>query len=255
MITRQPAVSGLFYPDRREELQSLLSSLERDSVRTMIPGLLTGLIVPHAGLIYSGRTAMAAYTILADHADEYDTLIFLGPSHHIPFSGTITFPRGIWQTPFGHVDVYPHPAFQQAVEPFLPEHSLEVQLPFLWWKQLLSKRIIMLLTSMDDPGHIAARAWIPGSILIVSTDLSHYYPEHIAHEIDAHANTCIPRIDIPCVTGRVEACGKTALLALLHIARQQAWQGHFIDYMTSADAAGSPESVVGYGAYAFTRHA
>ena len=252
MLMRDPAVSGLFYPADVHELRRLLETLARTARKPTVTGGLRGVVSPHAGLVYSGLTAFAAHHVLKAHADEYETIILIGPSHHVPFHGTITFPQGVWRMPFGSVRITPHPSFPQAVEPFMPEHSLEVQLPLLWWHGLLDKQIMMLLTGFDDPRRIAEHLWIPGSIILVSTDLSHYYPDPLAREIDSVANECIPRVDIPCVAERVEACGKDALLALLHVAKREAWRGVFLDYTTSADTAGSPENVVGYGAYAFT---
>ena len=252
MAHRLPAVANIFYPAELNALKELLTTLEKTAPHKHVPGALRAGVMPHAGLIYSGRTAMTLAHVLKDHEEEYDHIILIGPSHHIPFTGIVTYPPGEWEMPFGSVTITPHPAFPQAEEPFIPEHSLEVILPFLWWKDLLHKRISMLLTSMSNPADIAPHLWLPGSILIVSTDLSHYYPERIARAIDRAALECIPRNDLACVSERVEACGKDALISMLLVAQREHWNGVFLDYTTSADTVGTSESVVGYAAFAFT---
>jgi len=90
------------------------------------------------------------------------------------------------------------------------------------------------------------------TLIVVSSDLSHYHPYAEARKIDAAANEAIPALDVERFASEAEACGKTAILALLYLARKHNWEGHLLDYQTSGDTAGDHSQVVGYGAYAFT---
>jgi len=90
------------------------------------------------------------------------------------------------------------------------------------------------------------------TLIVVSSDLSHYYPDKTAKEIDAVCNEGIPSLDVDSLVD-CEACGKIGILSLMHLAKKLGWKGHFIDYKTSGDISGNKSQVVGYGAYAFTK--
>jgi len=143
------------------------------------------------------------------------------------------------------------------------EHCLEVQLAML---QLLLDdfEYIPLLTGQVDPASLAdeleeIRAALGDDkgeagaciVILVSTDLSHFYPEGLARELDSICNAAIPAVDIERLRSSGELCGKTGVLALMHLARRHSWQGELLGYATSADAGGPRSEVVGYGAYAF----
>ncbi len=185
---RKPAVAGSFYPASPKELSSTVDSFLKGVPATAVRSPVIALIVPHAGYVYSGRTAAYAYGLVRD--GRYSTVIILGKSHQAAFKGGFVDDRKYWETPLGRVAVdsalfeklYRQDAFH--VNKFLldREHSLEVQVPFLQ-KTLHNFRIfpILLGDSSDsnlDPVAEGIYEAIKGRkdvLLIASTDLSHYY--------------------------------------------------------------------------------
>ncbi len=265
---RPPAVAGTFYPGSKAELQSLVAELLRQaqplSNSQNIPvGKLRGLIVPHAGYIYSGIVAAAGFNLVKKYlAKGQLRIMLLGPSHHVYFHGLAACPAAEWATPLGTVAVDPlnetlvtgHPEVVSLInEAHRPEHCLEVQLPFLQ-AVLQSFSLIPLLTGEGDP-EIFAKALNTVindlDLVVVSSDLSHYYPYETAVKLDQRANEAVPKLDIDRVATEVEACGKAGILTLMHLAKMNHWQGYFVDYKNSGDTAGDKSAVVGYGCYAF----
>jgi AmmeMemoRadiSam system protein B len=176
------------------------------------------------------------------------------------FSGASMSCSNVWLTPLGptHVDPQSQSLLNELIygydPPHTDEHCLEVELPFL--QEILANfTVIPLLTGDIDP-HQFAKALIPmiedNTIVVTSSDLSHYHSYDKARMLDQVSNEAIPALDIERFTAKGHACGKTAILTLMHLAQDLGWHGHFIDYMTSGDTAGDKTQVVGYGAYAFT---
>lgn len=252
---RLPAVAGLFYPSDGMELLRMIEKLLNDASKYKGSGALRGLIVPHAGYIYSGIVAAAGYRLLKEHRKDIDEIILIGPSHYMTFYGAATVVSDVWQTPLGHVQMQPMAGkcivpLREAHE---QEHSLEVQVPFM---QVCAPeaRIFPLVigdaTPIDLANDIQLRL-TDRTLVVASSDLSHYYPYDKAVKLDSIANKCIPALDIECVQSRVEACGKSAILTLMHLAKRMFWRGELIDYRNSGDTAGDKDRVVGYGCYAF----
>ena len=132
------------------------------------------------------------------------------------------------------------------------EHSIEVQLPFLQ-EVLEDFEILPIATGEIDHEELAEKIEKlidDDTVIIVSSDLSHYYTYKKAMEIDALANEVIPNLDIE-KTVEVEACGKTGILALMQLAKKNKWKAKIVDYKTSGDTAGDKSKVVGYGCYVF----
>lgn len=263
MIIRKPAVAGAFYPADpqviKEELVSYLKAVPEQEIK----GELKALIVPHAGTIYSGPTAAYGYSLLGKLKGKEEMVILLiGPAHFVSFSGAATFISEAWETPLGSVPI--HPKTKDLVEKgkgiiidsqeaHFQEHSLEVQLPFL---QLVLENwtLIPLVCGEVEPKKLAQvlDSFIDQkTFLLISSDLSHYYPYEVARKIDQKANEAIPALDINRTEKEVEACGKTGILTLMEIAKKRNWQGKLLDYRNSGDTAGDHSQVVGYGCYAF----
>lgn len=258
---RRAEVAGLFYPEEPGELRSQIEELIHSAPEKSLSGRLRALIVPHAGYSYSGPVAAVGYRLLQEiEFSEPPKVLLLGPAHHVVFSGAAAHPADFWETPFGRVPVIdPNlPVSTEGPLVFLPEahqreHCLEVQLPFM---QIALGRfsIFPIVTGIVEPSKLAElleRSIEHFELTVVSSDLSHYYSYERALEIDAVANRLIPALDIEAAARWLEACGKTAILTLMLIARELGWKGELLDYRNSGDTSGERASVVGYGCYGF----
>ncbi len=253
---RPPAVAGLFYPKKHDELGQTVRSLLKDASGIKVPGKIRGLVVPHAGYIYSGIVAAAGYTQI-DPATK--TVILLGPSHRAPLRDASIPNVKAYQTPLGQVPLAKLaftlrklPLFEYVPQAHEREHSLEVQLPFLQ-VMLGDFEIVPILTNSSDPQALAS-ALVQhigeDTLVVASSDLSHFYSYDTAVTLD--------RICTEAITGSIfsdmplcKACGKQAVLTLMHIAKTKGWGGIFIDYKNSGDTAGDRNRVVGYASIAF----
>jgi hypothetical protein len=252
MKIRKPSVAGMFYPEDNKELREIVNDFLKNVPKTDVKKL-RGLIVPHAGYSYSGRTAAYGYKILEGMKDV--RVVLLGPSHVYPFTGASLSDYDYWETPLGNVEV------EKIKSDFLlnvsgyhdQEHSIEVQLPFLQ-RTLENFKIIPIVIGCADPEKLADSLMEfidKNTIIIASSDLSHYYPYDKAKKIDENANIYIPKLDIKNVYEKVEACGKIPILTLMHIAKLKNWKAKKIYYENSGDTSGDKSRVVGYGCYAF----
>ncbi len=256
MSVRESAVAGLFYPAEKFELRQMVDSFLESAKDISIEGKLKGLVVPHAGYIYSGSVAGVGYKLLKENIPETENVFLLGPSHYEKFYGIAQSTDEYWQTPFGKVEIErikENQIVKNYNKAHFKEHSLEVQVPFL--QTVLKRfRLYPLLT-----GDMSARLFAPelqkeldeNSLIIASSDLSHYHSYTEALRIDATANRAIPSMDIYNVESFVDACGKEAILTLMQVAKMKKWKGKFLEYKNSGDTAGDKTRVVGYGCYAF----
>lgn len=252
--TRNPAVAGAFYPDDPEELRAMIEKYLRIAKDVELGGKLRGLVVPHAGYVYSGPIAAYGYRALSKV--KFEKAIIIGPSHYASFPGACESGYDEWETPLGRVKArsasgWPISVFPQAHE---PEHCIEVQLPFLQAICRKGLEVWPLLCGQVEPEELAkrlAKEIDAKTVVIASSDLSHYKAYDSARGIDAVANRTVPALDIKGFAGEGDACGKTAILTLMHIARMKGWKGRLLDYRNSGDTAGPKSSVVGYGCYAF----
>ncbi len=277
---REPAVAGLFYPGDAAALSNLVDSLLADARPHTIDGELRALVCPHAGYSYSGPVAATGYRLLLGR--EFETVVILAPSHYALFQGASVSKADAYRTPLGLVPVSSRARELARISPFVLEprcrvqrpewsreaskpepavgedtpdtweHSAEVQVPFL---QKVSKNcsILPVITGKVDPESMAkalAGFLDDKTLLVVSTDLSHYYPYEVARKLDAGCVKAICEVDIEKMTSQ-EACGRTPVLTLLHLARQKGWKAKLVDSRNSGDTAGHKEAVVGYSAIAF----
>jgi AmmeMemoRadiSam system protein B len=255
-----PNVAGLFYPadpsELRREVQSFLA--EAKPARVQRP---KALIAPHAGYVYSGPIAAQAYAQLASVRDRVRRVVMLAPSHRYPLRGLARPLAEEFWTPLGAVAVdaaalgsiadLPQVALLDAA--FQGEHSLEVHLPFLQMT-LEGFRIAPLLVgdaSAAEVAEVLERLWGGDETLIViSSDLSHYLDYASAKAMDAEATRAIETLD-PQALGYHHACGRVAVGGLLLAARHHHLKPVTLDLRNSGDTAGPRDQVVGYGAYAF----
>ncbi len=261
-MRREPAVAGAFYPAEPEDLRRMVHRLLEAVPEEMAPPPVA-VVAPHAGYVYSGPVAAYAFRPLAAYAGRTPVVWLLGPAHYVGFEGISTGPFTTWATPLGEVPVATDrvarllaagPPFVELAEPHLPEHSLEVELPFLQ-VVLGSFRIVPLLFGITDP--IAAAEPIgqvlePGDLLVVSTDLSHYHPDEVARRIDAATLDRALHLDAEGLL-ESEACGRHPWAALTALARARGWRPRLLAYATSGDTSGDRRRVVGYAALRYDR--
>ncbi len=251
---RHPAVAGLFYPSDPTELRADVESMLTAAKPIDTDIRLRILIVPHAGYVYSGPIAATGYRFLSGLGG-FRRIVMLGPSHYVPFSGLALPGVDSLQTPLGVVaveratasDLLADPLLQDSPEAHRREHSLEVQLPFL---QIVAPDtyVIPLLTGAVAP-EAAAKIIDPlldeATLLLVSSDLSHFHDAATARRLDSATVATIERLD-PAGIGREAACGRTGIQIALHIAARRAYRVQVLDLRNSADTAGTPDRVVGY---------
>ena len=214
-----------------------------------IKGELKGLIVPHAGYAYSGIVAGIGYKLLKENKKE--NIILFGPSHHNYLEGAFGFNKN-WITPLGETKIV------SAELPIIlndKEHSLEVQLPFLQSiisnSKLTITPIIYGDISSEELADIINTEKNEKSILIASSDLSHYLSYDIAKKVDAHTIQLIVNLDFEKFSSEGDACGKIGIGALMILAKKNKWKTILLDYKNSGDTKGDKENVVGYTCIAF----
>jgi AmmeMemoRadiSam system protein B len=256
MLVRQAAVAGTFYPHDATELRSqVVELLEANSCEGAPPKVL---IVPHAGYLYSGPIAASAYSRLRSIADQIERVVLLGPSHRVPLDGIALPESDAFETPLGVVEI--DKSVYKSLLKLDPvceserahrmEHSLEVHLPFL--QIVLPKfKIVPLVVGSAEPEEVAEvieSLWGgKETLVVVSSDLSHYHPYEEAEELDAETTRAIQQFDSH-LDGE-QACGCAAINGMMIVADKQGLKVSVVDLRNSGDTAGCRESVVGYGAY------
>lgn len=256
---RPPAVAGAFYPDDPRELASAVREhLAAASVPAGEP-VPRAVIAPHAGYVYSGPVAASAYARLAPARGRIRRVVLLGPSHRVPLSGVAAPSADAFETPLGLV-----PVDREAVERLraLPqvevrddahrlEHSLEVHLPFL--QEVLGEFLLVPLVvgeaTPEEVAEVIEALWDEaGTVVVVSSDLSHYYDYATARRMDAATSRAIESLR-PEAIGPEDACGRHPVRGLLLAARRRGLSCRTVDLRSSGDTAGGRDEVVGYGSY------
>lgn len=261
-LIRRAAVAGAFYPSQADELSRTIGNFLIDCRQEIkLPRPPKAIIVPHAGYVYSGAVAASAYTLLRPLHAEISRVVLLGPVHRVPIKG-LALPGGeAFATPLGGVplDVNACKQLEALAQVSVNaaahalEHSLEVQLPFLQ-RVLPQARVTPLLTCDAPPaevGAVLAALWGgPETLVVISTDLSHYHPYAVAQKLDRDTAAQVLALDETALTPE-RACGAAGLQGLLWLARQKGLRPVQLDLRSSGDTAGDKARVVGYGAFAF----
>lgn len=259
---RPAAVAGMFYPGDAGQLSGEVAGMLRAatdaSTSAPVP---KAIIAPHAGYIYSGPIAASVYALLSQSAHSIRRVILLGPTHRVGVDGLALPSVSHFSTPLGTIEIDQEaramladlPQVLVADSPHAQEHSLEVQLPFLQ-SVLRNFRLIPLAVGHASAEAVAAvleRLWGgPETLIVVSSDLSHYLPYAAAQKIDGRTAARIVACD-PTI-GHDEACGATPVNGLLLAARRHGLKARLIDLRNSGDTAGDRNRVVGYGGFAFS---
>jgi len=252
-------VAGRFYPGTRAVLtQTVDRLLDQAGSTTGGEPLAPAYIVPHAGYRFSGPTAAQVFARLRRHAAQVERVVLIGPAHFVPLTGCAASGADAWATPLGDLPVAARlDGLPVDDAPHAPEHSLEVQLPFL--RRALGRPvpIVPIAVGRMEPDRVAEHlasvlAAGPGTVVLCSTDLSHYLDLAAAAERDARTAEAILAL-APDRIGARDACGSYALRGLLAWARSAALRPEMLALTTSAAATGDASRVVGYGAFALHR--
>lgn len=259
---RHPAVAGLFYPADPVQLHQDITRYLNDAAQSEADAPLPkAIIVPHAGYIYSGPVAASAYARLLPGRERIHRVILLGPSHRVPFLGVASSSAEAFSTPLGNI-----PLDRQAIDELadLPqvqlldqahsmEHSLEVHLPFLIevFEHFTLVPLVIGDSSPREVAEVLAKLWGgPETLIVISSDLSHYHDYLSAKRIDSATSEAIISLHADNVHAE-NACGYAPVNGLLYLAKQKGLNAELVDLRSSGDTAGDKQRVVGYGAYIF----
>ncbi len=267
MKIRQPAVAGMFYPADRNELLQTLDSLfalaKETETKRELP--IAGIIAPHAGYVYSGKTAAYAYNTV--FGKKYKTVAVVSPSHREYFPGISVYDGDAYETPLGTIAIddelrreltYNSRYVFGGEEGHRGEHALEVHLPFLQYALANDFKLLPIVMGDQKEGYInelatkLAEIYDDEILLVASTDLSHYYPRSIAEELDSNVERRINAFQFEELRKDVErklseACGAGPTVAVMKALYQKGKRRAETLYRTdSGEASRDFSQVVGY---------
>lgn len=261
---KEPAVAGSFYPADKKELRETVANFLAKAQKSKRGGKLIAIISPHAGYQYSGQVAAYGYKEIKD--SEINKVILIGPSHYVGFKGASVYTKGSFKTPLGNVRINEKIAgdllnenadVKFYPEAFEKEHSLEVQLPFL---QTVLKDFTIVPIVIGSPtkqtiDHLITKLTKildKNTLLIASTDLSHYHDYHEAIEMDSKIISAIERLSVKDAgqlleSGESEMCGAFPVIIAIEVAKRHgATFGMLFHYANSGDITNEKNRVVGY---------
>ncbi len=278
---RAPAVAGVFYPSDARELNQLIElsfNGQRFGPGSLPPSKefsrqrIYGIVSPHAGYVYSGAVAANGY--YETSSMNFDRVVMVGPNHYGIGTGLATVRSGIWETPLGQVEIDTELASRISEKSGIldfdelahsRDHCLEVQLPFLQYSKKNQFKIVPIVMIMQDKvtaselgKAIADSTRALNSLLIASSDFTHYEPNSEAHRKDSELIEAILSLDISIFYATLErlnvsACGYGAIASIMTAAKALgATKGELLRYATSGDIVGDTNNVVGYASIIFT---
>lgn len=258
---RRAALAGAFYPSNAARLSTTVDELMSAVEISGESPPLKAAIVPHAGYVYSGAVAASTYARLRAAQDRIRRAVILGPSHFARVNGLAVGKFEAMQTPLGEVSIDVEsvkracelPQVLESAEAHSREHSLEVQLPFLQ-RALREFTVVPLAVGDADPEAVAEviiALWGgEDTVILVSSDLSHYLPYELASKADRRTAGRVLELR-PTLIPNDDACGATAINGLLLAAAKKGLRPALLDLRNSGDTAGPRSEVVGYGSFAF----
>ena len=261
---RPAAVAGMFYPSGVDELKNIINSFLHVAEVEEQPGDILGVVSPHAGYVYSGLSAAYAYNLLKN--SDFETAVIVSPSHREYFRGLSIYDGDAYETPLGKVEidkelrthlVENYPNFFESIQGHRAEHAVEVQIPFL---QMIKKEFRILPVVMGDQQKLFNDNLADGlagidnekTVIIISSDLSHFHTKTIAHQLDSIvagriANMQSDELQTDLDLNNCEACGGGGIVALLKAAELNNYKrSKILSRTDSGDASGDNSSVVGY---------
>lgn len=255
---RQAAVAGLFYPADQQLLKDDIHDYLNEVNCEQKPNL-KAIVVPHAGYMYSGSIAASAYKLLIPLKDKINRVILLGPSHRVAFNGLAVPESDFFTTPLGVLPIDQKGIQSLATLPQVivseqahsEEHSLEVQLPFL--QEVLNEFSLIPIVVGDAERHEVAEVinalWgDEHTLIVISTDLSHYHAYNEAKQLDSATSDAIVALKADQISYE-DACGRNGLKGMMTVAEEKHLSVELLDLRNSGDTAGDKSRVVGYGAY------
>ena len=268
---RPAAFAGIFYPGHEKELRNTVRGYlqsageEEGELKIALDEIsaIRMLIVPHAGYIYSGKTAAFAYQLLQQFKNRIRRVLLLGPAHRVWLTGAALPEADSFETPLGQITL-DRELIEKLLEDYswitfndkahAEEHCLEVQLPFL--QETLNDFKIVPLVVGDADSELLSQMILKyceddQTLIVISTDLSHYHDYKTSCELDLHTAKAIESLS-PELLSPEDACGAYRLRGALLAAVKSAWQVHRLDLCNSGDTAGDRARVVGYGSWMVT---
>jgi hypothetical protein len=262
MRKRLAAVAGGFYPNDKAEIEDLLNQFNRLLLQngTVAAARPRAVIVPHAGYIYSGFTANSVY---ANCGDDYKKVVVLGPSHRVYFKGCSVANYDMYETPLGDLQIQTS-LTRELIERFAccnfypdahKEHSTETQMPFIkhYFPNASIVEIVYCDVGSDELEAIMEFISDEETLIVISSDLSHFYDLNRAKMLDKHCLDAIATLDADIANTPCEACGMLGIEAVITYARKKNLNAEICDYRTSFEMTNDDSSVVGYCGAMFTR--
>lgn len=257
---RKSVISGSWYPGHRDELSKMLDGFFENAKNENLGGI-GALIAPHAGYIYSGQ--VAAFSFKQIEGDGYNRVIILAPSHQYPLDGASIADYTHYETPLGEVKISSlakelikeSDLISSTPAAHSREHSAEIEIPFLQ-KALRDFEIVPIIlgrmseSDMDEFSNLIIKHLDEKTLIVASTDLSHYHPYNEAVSMDTSCINSIVNLDMENAK-RCEMCGYFPVLITMKIAKKLNWQAKLLKYANSGDVTGDKSGVVGYVAIAF----
>lgn len=255
MSKKEDTVAGSFYPGSKEQLGKFFDTFETLLKKHNMQKKFTpkAVIVPHAGYVYSGFSAAAVY---ANLEKSYERVVVIGPSHRVYFKGCSVAAYESCQTPLGDVTIDMETvsmvqnrfAFCSFYDKAHAEHSTQTQLPFI--KHYLPRakvvEIVYAEIASAELKAVIETLVDEKTLIVISSDLSHFYNLEKANSVDKQCLDAIEKIDLHIESSGCEACGIKGIAAILEYAKEHNLHSQLIDYRTSYDASGDASSVVGY---------
>jgi AmmeMemoRadiSam system protein B len=272
---RFSAVAGQFYPEEKRELERMIDGFLKEVKIPEIEGEVFGLILPHAGYVFSGFVAAHGFKLISEK--NFKDVILIGDSHYEYFDGVSIWEKGFWETPLGKIRVNEELAkkilsyskrFFIRDSAHLFEHSLEVQLPFLQ-KVLKDFEIVPIIFGSEDKdwkelAKAILNSMEKNTLVIASSDLSHYPPYEVAKKVDSETIEAILKCDPREFSKKMEelkenfpdvdtfACAQDSIKTILEISKQKKAKAKLLKYQNSGESIfGDKFQVVGYSAICF----
>jgi MEMO1 family protein len=235
----------MWYPQKKQDLEQVLEqylSKKMDIKQKEIHGV----IVPHAGYIFSGEIAGKSFSLLKQ---KFDKAIIIGPSHYAYLTEAVVSDKEKWETPLGEIKILRSDFKKLNIN---EEHSIKNQVPFL--QKLGIKEILPLVMgeiTVEQAKKIAKKiSKIENAVYVFSTDLSHFLPYEKASLKDKQTIKIIENLDID-NKDKIDACGLYPILVMIELCKIKKWTPELVEYKNSGDITGDKSSVVGYASFVF----